>query len=117
VPLHGRLRRLRPLTGEQLANLAEIGEATFLFLREDQLGVRQHVVLALRALLDLGLVLGLGVQLGRETRGPRVVAVSDGAVLNQDAHHEQNLSVQGISLNTGTPEISEALRSANRLSG
>jgi hypothetical protein len=36
-------------------------------------------------------VLRLGVQLGRETRGPRVVAVSDGAVLDQDARHEPNL--------------------------
>jgi hypothetical protein len=36
-------------------------------------------------------VLRLGVQLGRETRGPRVVTVSDGAVLDQDARHEPNL--------------------------
>ena len=39
------------------------------------------------ALLDLGFVLRLGVQLGRETRGPRVIAVSDGAVLDEDARH------------------------------
>jgi hypothetical protein len=45
------------------------------------------VVLALRPLLDLCFVLCLGVQLGRETRGPRVVAVSDGAVLDEDASH------------------------------
>jgi hypothetical protein len=32
-------------------------------------------------------VLGLGVQLGRETRGPRVIAVSDGAVLDEHARH------------------------------
>jgi hypothetical protein len=41
-------------------------------------------------------VLSLGVQLGRETRGPRVVTVSDGAVLDQDARHGQNLSVQMV---------------------
>jgi hypothetical protein len=35
-------------------------------------------------------VLGLGVQLGRETRGPRVVAVSDGAVLDENAGHGAN---------------------------
>ena len=52
--------------------------------REDEPAVREHVVLALLALLDLGLVLGLGVQLGRETRGPRVDCL-DGAVLDQDA--------------------------------
>jgi hypothetical protein len=36
-------------------------------------------------------VLGLVVQLGRETRGPRVIAVSDGAVLDQDPRHDANL--------------------------
>ena len=60
-------------------------------LREDELTVREHVVLALGALFDLGLVLGLVVQLGRETRGPCVVAVSDGAVLDQDLRHARNL--------------------------
>ena len=55
------------------------------------MAVPQHVELALAALLDLSLVPGLGVQLGRETRGPRVVAVSDGAVLNENAGHEPNL--------------------------
>ena len=67
-----------------------LGEPALLLLREDQLTVREHVVLALRALLDLGLVLRLGVQLGRETRGPCVVAVSDGAVLDEDARHGEN---------------------------
>ena len=66
-------------------------EATLLLLREDELTVREHVVLALGALFDLGLVLGLVVQLGRETRGPCVVAVSDGAVLDQDFGHGENL--------------------------
>ena len=62
-------------------------EPTFLLLREDELAVFEHVKLPLRALLDLGLVLRLGVQLGRETRGPRVVAVSDRAVLDEHARH------------------------------
>jgi hypothetical protein len=66
-------------------------EPALLLLGEDQLPVHEHVVLPLRAHLDLGLVLRLGVQLGRETRGPRVVAVSDRAVLDQDARHEPNL--------------------------
>ena len=57
-------------------------ETALLLLGEDQLTVDEHVVLAFAALLDLGVVLSLLVQLGRETRGPCVVAVSDGAVLN-----------------------------------
>jgi hypothetical protein len=68
-----------------------LGEPALLLLREDQLTVGEHVELALRTLLDVGLVLRLGVQLGRETRGPGVVSVSDGAVLDQDARHERNL--------------------------
>jgi hypothetical protein len=31
------------------------------------------------------------VQLGRETRGPYVVGLSDGAVLDQDPGHVRNL--------------------------
>jgi hypothetical protein len=62
-------------------------EPALALLREDQLPIGEHVVLALAALLDFGLVLGLVVQLGRETRGPCVVAVSDGAVLDLDLGH------------------------------
>jgi len=62
-------------------------EAVLLLLREEELAVREHVELAVAAGLDLSLVLGLGVQLGRETRGPFVVAVSDGAVEDADARH------------------------------
>ena len=70
-----------------------LGEPSLLLLREDELSVREHVVLALGALFDLGVVLRLGVQLGRETRGPCVVRVSDGAVLNDDLCHGGNLTV------------------------
>jgi hypothetical protein len=62
-------------------------EPTFPLLREDELTVHEHVVLALGPFFDVGLVLGLVVQLGRETRGPCVVAVSDGAVLDQNLRH------------------------------
>ena len=72
---------------ERGADLGVLGEATFLLLREDQLAVDEYVVLALRTLFDLRFMLRLGVQLGRETRGPCVVAVSDGAVLDQDLGH------------------------------
>ena len=85
---------LRSASGiEQLADLRLLGEAPLLLLREDDGAVCEHVELALAALFDLGLVLRLGVQLGRETRGPRVVAVSDRAVLDQDARHGENLPI------------------------
>jgi hypothetical protein len=64
-----------------------LGEASCVLLREEQLAVGQHVELAVTAFLDLGLVLRLGVQLGRETRGPLVVALSDRAVLDEDLRH------------------------------
>ena len=76
---------------EQLANLRVLREPALLLLREDELAVRHDVVLALGALFDLGLVLGFVVQLGRETRGPCVVAVSDRAVLDQNLRHAENL--------------------------
>ena len=66
-------------------------EAALLRLREDELPVSEDVVLTLRTFLGRGLVLRLLVQLGRETRGPHVVAVSDRAVLDQDAGHGSNL--------------------------
>ena len=69
-------------------------EPAFLLLGEDQLVISQHVVLALRAFFDLGVVLRVGVQLGRETRGPCVVAVSDGAVEDANLGHGENLSAQ-----------------------
>ncbi len=66
-------------------------EAAFLLLRENQRVVREHIELAVSAGLDLGLLLGLLVQLGRETRGPFVVAVSDGAVEDAYLRHDENL--------------------------
>jgi len=63
-----------------------LGEAAFALLREHQPSVGEHVELALRAFGRLGLVLRLLVDLGRETRGPAVIAVSDGAVVDLDLH-------------------------------
>ncbi|HKB19915.1 MAG TPA: hypothetical protein VKC65_02800, partial [Gaiellaceae bacterium] len=71
-------------------DLVGVREPAFVLLREDQLPVREDVVLALRALFDRRLVPCV-VQLGRETRSPGVIAVSDGAVLDQDARHTVNL--------------------------
>jgi hypothetical protein len=65
-------------------------EAPLLLFRENQPTVRDNVELAVAASFDLGIVLRLGVQLGRETRGPLVVPVSDRAVLDEDVCHPVN---------------------------
>jgi hypothetical protein len=62
-----------------------LGEASFALLGEDEPPVGDHVVLALGALERLGVV-PVPVQLSRETRGSFVVAVSDRAVEDLDAH-------------------------------
>jgi hypothetical protein len=60
-------------------------EASLGLLREDEPPVRDHIVLALRALERFRIV-ALLRQLSRETRGSFVVAASDGAVEDLDAH-------------------------------
>jgi len=84
---------------QECSNLALLGEAALRLLREDDLSVQKHVVLALGALLGDGLVLRFGVQLGRETRGPGVIAVSDRAVENADPRHGDKLPEGQIVLN------------------
>jgi hypothetical protein len=76
---------------EQRDDLGVLWEAALLVLRKDEPAVDEHVELALPARLDLGIVLGLGVQPGRETRGPLVVAVSDWAVEDPHLRHAENL--------------------------
>jgi len=71
--------------GEQAEDLVLLGKATFALLREEELPVAQDVELALRTLGDRGGD-ALVVQDGRETRGPAVIAASDGAVLDLDGH-------------------------------
>ena len=79
--------RLAPPTSRQRPNdLVVLREAPFLLLREDQVPVGDDVELALLARDGLGVVSGALVQLGRETRGPAVIAVSDGAVEDLDLH-------------------------------
>ena len=70
-------------------------EAAFLLLREDQLPVCDDVELTLLARDGLGLVSGALVQLGRETRGPAVIAVSDGAVIDLDLHASEPTAALG----------------------
>jgi hypothetical protein len=57
-----------------------------LLLREDESPIGDHVELTAAALTRFGFVFRLGVDLGRETRGPFVVPVSDGAVQDVDPH-------------------------------
>ena len=70
----GRLAR-----SERFEHLVGLGKAADLLLREDDCVVDDHVELALRPFDGLGGV-SAAVELGRETRGPAVVAASDGAV-------------------------------------
>jgi hypothetical protein len=55
-------------------------------LAEDQLAVGENVELTLLAGDDFGVECGPLVELGRETRSPLVIAVSDGAVVDLDLH-------------------------------
>ena len=75
----------------QLADLCVVREAPGLLFRKRGLAVDEHFELAFAARFDLRLVLRLGVQLGRETRGPFVVAVSDRAVEDPHLRHAGNL--------------------------
>jgi hypothetical protein len=63
-----------------------LGKASLSLLREEQQAVRQHVELALGPLDDRGLDARPLRDVGRETRGPAVVAGSDGAVVDLDLH-------------------------------
>jgi hypothetical protein len=68
-----------------------LGKAALALLREHDLAVHEDVVLRLCALVDLSLVPVFGVDLGCETRGPAVVARSDGAVVDLDARHRRSV--------------------------
>jgi len=61
-------------------------ESSLALLGEEKLPVGEHVELALRALDGTRLDSRPLGDLGRETRGPAVVAASDGAVVDLDAH-------------------------------
>jgi hypothetical protein len=73
-------------------DLLVLGKPPFTLLREQELAVGENVELALLALDGRRLVLGALVDLGRETRGPAVVAVSDGAVEDLDACHASEVT-------------------------
>jgi hypothetical protein len=73
-------------------DLGVLGEAALTLLREEEHVAAQHVELALLALDRLGAVARLGRDLGRETRGPFVVSVSDGAVEDADLAHTASVT-------------------------
>jgi hypothetical protein len=62
-----------------------LGKTSGLVLREDELAVADDVELALPA-GDVRRLKAFALQLGRETRGPLVVAVSGRAVVDLDGH-------------------------------
>jgi hypothetical protein len=66
-------------------------EPPLALLREQELAVHEDVELLLLALAGGSVVLRSLVDLGRETRGPAVVAASDGAVEDADLGHARSL--------------------------
>jgi hypothetical protein len=79
--------KLRHSLRESREDLFGLREAAHGLFREEEGAVEEHVELALLALADLRAVLRLRVDLDRETRGPFVVAPSDGAVEDADVGH------------------------------
>ena len=73
---------------ERSEDLVVLGKATGLVLGEDEVAVAKHVELALAA-RDVLRLDPVGVQLGRETRSPLVIARSGGAVVDLDRHGHQ----------------------------
>jgi hypothetical protein len=84
-------------SAERRENLARLREATNLLLGEDEPVVGDDVVLALGA-CDRFRVESLAGQLGRETRGPFVITVSDGAEEDFDAHRHDGTGRSGLHL-------------------
>jgi hypothetical protein len=66
-------------------DLARLGEAPRVVLREDELAVAQHVELSFAA-RDVPRWDPVLRQLGRETRSPFVIASSGRAVIDLDGH-------------------------------
>jgi hypothetical protein len=73
---------------ERSQDLLVLREPVLALFREHDFSVDEHVELAPFAFGDLRPVLGVRVDLGRETRGPAVIARSDGAVVDLDSCHQ-----------------------------
>lgn len=85
---------------EQEHDLVVLGEAPALVLREDRRPVHDDVELPPSAGRDARRRAGPRFDLGRETRGPRVVAASGGA--------EEDLDLHGAKPNDGSLPLVEA---------
>ncbi len=87
----GSAARVERVLGECRENLGQLGPPSLALLGEDECIVDEDVELALVAADHLGAVFR-PVDLGHETRGPLVVAVSDGAVQDADVCHAAEIS-------------------------
>ena len=74
------------MSRQRANDLVVLREAAFLLFRKDQFSVGDDVELALPTRYCVGVMSRALVQLGRETRSPAVIAVSDGAVEDLDLH-------------------------------
>src|SRR5438067_669760 len=81
---------------QRLNDLVRLGPPVFALLGKDQPAVGDDVELALFPGDCLRLMRGAILQLGRETRGPAVIAVSDGAVEDLDARHLMTLAMEYV---------------------
>ena len=82
---------------QRVNDLVVLREAAFLLFRKDQLAVGDDVELTLPARYCVGVMSRALVQLGRETRSPAVIAVSDGAVEDLDLHLTEPTEAHGRS--------------------
>src|SRR5581483_4663909 len=89
----GYRREVEAVLGDRGRDLARLRPASLPLLREDERPVGEHVELPRFALLHLGVVSRLR-ELGHETRGPFVVAASDGAVEDANGRHDRTLAVR-----------------------
>ena len=80
------------MLAQRLNDLFVLRKPAFPLLGEDQLAVGEDVELTRLTRDCFGLVCRVVVQLGRETRGPAVIAVSDRAVEDLDASHSTELN-------------------------
>jgi hypothetical protein len=94
--------RLCPSGAERRDDLVVLREAALALLREHELPVPEDVELAVPALDRLHVEAESVAQLGCETRSPAVVAVSDGAVVDLDAH---GASVRLAALSARAPAV------------
>ena len=97
APTPRAVKRRAGFSAEQRHDLVLLREAPLALLGEDEASVGDDVVLASLA-TDGDCFVACIVERGRETRGPNVVAVSDGAVEDLDPHdrHPIRAVVRGI---------------------